>query len=437
MLFRAFRTLVFLSLSLGLMGGALPVFADSLEDLLQEVKIPTLPSRTRDALDFLVSQQGFSQKPAHEVIQQLQSGQVLSCVVMGGPLRSPIAYSLHSLNDLLRVESEVKQQQWKDRHRPDYKQAQQILLAHISPLQQRLQQQEKQAMTQAQQAVEVFKQLNNEQKGVQNNLGETQQYLNQMLSQLSALAPAYNQAKAAYEQLDAKYQGLYNEIQRLSNTLADLRRHRPDLVRRIETAWALVSQAESMIIKDPANVKIYRERIATQRQVAQYLEQELRRLDADVYQKQLRENALQGELTGLKPYYEAASSRFEQEKSRYDQVEDTITRTQKAFAVLESQAQDISQKKQENQSQQAQWIHLIPLLRDAQHQFQQLLAMQNTQNYGDYAAYQSQHLLSIKSLITYSQDSLYTGYFGDGLSEALLPLRYLTEAMQKSPLPVT
>lgn len=440
MLFRAFQSWVcfsFASLCLGSFCGPVPAFADTLEDLLQEVKIPTLPSRTRDALDFLVAQKGFGQTPAHEVIQQLQNRQALNCVVVGGPIQIPISYPLQTLDDLLRVEADVKQQQFKDRYRPDYGQAQQLFLSLVPPLQQRLQQQEQQVMKDAVKTLEAFKGLNHAQKELQNQLSETQQYLNQMLTQLNALTPAYQQAKAAYEQLNSKYQGLYNESQRVSSDLADLRRRRPDLVRRIQAAWAQVSQAESMIIKDPANVKIYRERIVAQRKLAQYLEKELRHLDADVHQKQQRYNAVQGELAGLKPYYEAAIRRFEQEKTRYAQIEDTVTRTQKTYAALEAQSKDISQKQQENQAQQAQWVHLIPLLRDAQVQTQQVLLVKNAQNYDDYVAYQAQHLLSIKSLLAHSQDSLYTGYFGEGLAEALLPLRYLTEAMQKPPLPVS
>ena len=93
MVFRAFQSWVcfsFASLCLGSFCGPVPAFADTLEDLLQEVKIPTLPSRTRDALDFLVAQKGFGQTPAHEVIQQLQNRQALNCVVVGGPIQIPI-----------------------------------------------------------------------------------------------------------------------------------------------------------------------------------------------------------------------------------------------------------------------------------------------------------------------------------------------------------
>lgn len=398
--------------------------ADTLDDLLQEVKIPTLPARTRDALDFLVAHKGFAPMPAHEVIQALQSGKTVSCTVVGGPTQMPIAYALHGLDNLLQVEAEVKQQQWKDRHRPEYVQAQKLLLMHIAALQAQLQGQEQQALLQAQQTIDAFKQINREQKNLQNNLSETQQYLNELLAQRSALSPLYEQAKAVYEGLHRQYQALYSTEQRLIQALADLQLKRRRLLQRIQSAWKEVSEAEAMILKDPSHVKTYRERIATQRALALSLEKTLSRLDRDIQHHR------------IKPYYDAALNQFEQVKRRYTPLEDTITRTQKAYATLEAEAKHISQQKQENQVQQVQWVHRVPLLQDAQSQLQQLLSMmQSTQNYGDYAAHQAQHLLSIKTLNGYSQDPLYTGYFGAGLSEGILPVRHLTEAMQKPQLP--
>lgn len=425
-----------LGLTLSLWGAVLPAQADKLEDLLQEVKIPTLPARTREALDYLVQQQGFQDLAAHEVIEHLQNQQTVHFSILAGPTHEALHYDLHNLDSLFDIETQVKAQHLRDQYRPDYAEAVRIFEARIPGLVQQLQQQEQQSTTKAAACVQEFKALQAEQKSLQNNLSEVQSYLQNLQSEQSTLMPQYENAQQHFAKLESQYKTHQNKHAQLQQQLDEKNRQRNALLQRIEQTWAQVKQEETLIWKDAANAKLHRERAEAHRKVATYLQQELRRLEAlmQPLPPQIAAEATQMNL--IRPYYDAAEARFNQEKTRYHKVLEKIKSTQQAQHQLTTTSQQVSVKVQANQQEQARWLHLLPRLRESQSQLtQQLNTLTQTQGYTSYDTYRAQHLQHLQQLQQTFQDTLYQSYFGTQASQYFEPLAHLTRAMQKPPLP--
>ncbi len=425
-----------LGLVLSLWGTTLPAQADKLEDLLQEVKIPTLPARTREALDYLVQQKGFKDLAAHEVITQLQNGQAVDFSILAGPTHEARHYPLQGLESLLTVEAQVKAQHLRDQYRPDYAQAMGIFQQRIPALLQQLQQQEQQSTTKAAACVQNFKQLQAEQKSVQNNLSEIQAYLQNLQAEQAALSPQYEAAHQHFTALANQYKTHQHKHDHLQKELNEKNRQRNTLLQRIEQTWAQVKQEETLIWKDAANAKIHRERAEAHRKVAAYLQHELQRLEAlmQPLPPQIATEATQMNL--ILPHYKAAEARFQQEKTGYDKVLEKLKSTQHAQHQLTATSQEISAKVQANQQEQARWIHLIPLLRESQAQLaQDLSTLPQLQNYAGYRAYQAEHLQHLQRLQQSFQDVNYQTYFGSDAAQKFAPLAFLIQAMQKDPEP--
>lgn len=434
-LFFSFTLGGFLGISLNLVHPP-AALADALEDLLQEVKIPTLPARTREALDYLMQQKGFHELAAHEVIERLQSQQNMHFTLIAGPTHEAILYPLNSLDSLFEVETLVKAQHERDQYRPDYDVAQQLFQNRIPPLQQQLQAQEREATEKASLCVQTFKTLQAEQKSVQNNLSEVQSYLQGLQTEQAQLMPHYQTAQNHFNEIAQKYRFHQHKYTELNAQWEQKMRQRTQLEQRIQQAWALAQQEEQLIWKDAANAKTHRERAAAHRKTAAYLQQELKNLDVHLSQLQNQKAGETNQINSLRPYYEAAETRLVQEKQRYDKVLEKIQSTQKAQQSLAERSQAIAEKVKANQAEQAHWLHIIPLLRHSQNLLaEQLSGLQKASDYSAYLSqYKSQHLEAMQKLHIIFQDASYTQHFGATLAQQLAPLQHLTQAMQKPEL---
>lgn len=411
-----FRLLALGCLSLGSVSGltlsyASAAHAETLEDLLQEVKIPTLPPRTRESLDFLVEQKGFGDQAAHEIISALQAGQTLYFRFRGGPIQETISWPIQSIGEMQSLEDRFKAQRERDEYRPNYPDAQHISQERVPQVLKHLNNQEQEALERAQLSVNQYKSLQSQLQAQQAQQQANTEALNKSKAELNVLHPAYTSARSAYYSVKSRYDQQYRDWQNAENRYQEGVRQRDRLTQRIQQLWAVVTQEEQLLWKDSTHAATHRKRAQAHRQMAQQLEQELRRLQYRLQQDHLQRLQHKNSVDITQPYYTDARRRFREEETRYEAVENVFKDLQTRQKQITTQHDKLATALQANQAEQARWLYLIPLLRSAQQDLQRF--HQQLQSHQDYAAYfqSSENPNRLKRVQQLSQDTQYLQTF--------------------------
>ncbi len=404
---------------------------DRLEDLLREVKIPTLPLRSREALDFLVAQKGFKQE-AHQVVESLQSSRPVVFSFQGGATYEPILHTLNTVNDLTRVQNQVKQQQYRDRFRPDFSVAKSIWQQRLPALKQSISASRQTLSDKGRQLIKEEKDLRARQKQLGLSLGTRQKNLEDLTRRTQDKERVYQQDLRDYKQLKYRYDDIQDQLSDINRQIDQDTRELRSIYERMQRYEQLRREAERLIFKDSKNAKIHRQNVqkylremARLEQRIRFLRQELQRLEDEQETLQRREDREERRLAERRRLKNNSYSVWQTEYEAYSREKSAVsdlmrqqTQTQKAIAS--------------NEQEQAVLVDLLKAVIQTQ---EHLAAFtQGVQSLNAYAGFQSEQdklkgwFASLRQL---SLRSDYQQLFQQALYERVLPLEYLLKNMQK------
>ncbi len=406
--------------------------AESLDDLLNEVKIPTLPPRTRESLDYLIAQNGFGSLKAHQVVAQLQAGQALSYSILAGPTHEAMNYSIQQISELAGLEQTIKAQRERDQHRPAFAVSQGIFNTRLPAIEALLASQNTQARQEAQGILNAFQQLSGNQQAAEAALAQSELTLKSLQQDLQPIEAHYMSQKRFYDELNrlqSDYQSKVRQAQSALNQMSDQRR---ELLLQIKQAWDQSREEEALIWKDPNNAAVHRQRAEYFRRRAQTLEDQVRQLDRQAQQHILQRDHFQKELTLLAPRLTQAELNYTQAKSSYDSIAEAASAQSKRSKEWQVQRDKLSAEIVGNQQKQAEYVQIVLLLQKAMAQTSAIQGMwQNWNAYSDFDKQRAPLLTSFLQLMQTSQNADYQRFYQAKLQNMLTPLQYLVSNIQK------
>lgn len=414
--------------------------ADTLDSLLEEVKIPVMAPNLRTALDFLVArtspEQGLSTVTAYATWKALSENQPVSFSFPGGPTNEFIVLTAQKIDDLLIVQKNLLAQEARDRYRPDFTAFKQILAARLPGIRTQIQTEQTQSRSEISRLDTLSTQLATRLSSLGAAITQLNLQSQNTLLRLQQAQLVYNQTYQSWSQIQGDYNSVVNALSLLTSDHDRERTHWNQLQQQLKQQQELARREEELIFKDAANAALHRQRAeyhhAQIRQIQQQLAvsgNRLRDLNGRIDQTRYRLSQVQQHLQDWKRRLDGDALPVNQAKSELESLQKQLSEHQASVTSTQTEATH-------TQGQLNRLTGLLPHYTSGEAGLTTL--QQACSSLKDHTGYNSQKPVLLSHFTQAAQLAAHADYqllHGSRLSEQLRPLLSLFRNMDKPALP--